>query len=349
MNNNLNKKRYWVAGLVILILTIGTLIVIQEVEFSKASNVIVDQMEKLEGKSLQMEYTNGKTKYVDNFDISKDTFPFKNFPTRKSNGGNCEGFSAFELLAFEGRLQSGINIDKNLSEYHIESNDIQTVYGEAEKNEYQGLINEDIKNNADEISVDLDGEIFRNLIKQAVGKKSLEKTKKRNKYFDETKMNNSEVDDVLNRISEIHEDKDYCALETMPYYPNEIKSIEDIKENKTYKTINPNMIIQKIDNNKLVEIGIRNRISGHALLVYGYEIVDENNIKFYVCDSNLPINESQSEDINSEIKKEAYVLFTKDILGEDWSFIYEPHINNKKLYLKYNSFLPGTKFVIYDL
>lgn len=353
MNNKLNKKRYFIiAGLVILAsIIVSVLKIIGEVEFSKASNVIVDQMEKLEGKSLQMEYTNGETKYVDNFDISKDTLPFKNFSTTKSMGGNCEGFSAFELLTFEGKLQDKINIDRNLSEYHIESNDIQKVYGKDEKYEYQEAINEDIKKNkSDDISIDGSEKIFRNLIKQAVGKSSVEKTKNREQYFNETKLENGDVEAILMNISEIHESKEYCVLETMPYYPSEIDNIKDIQENKNYKTLDPNVITQKIDNNKLVEIGITNtRISGHALLVYGYEIVNKNNIKFYVCDSNLPINYNQSTDINNEIKKKEYVLFTKDILGDNWSFIYEPNINGKKPYFKYNSFLPGTKFAIYDI
>lgn len=353
MSNNLNKKRYWIIGLAIIIslITIGVLNIIKEIEFNKVSDIIVDQMEKLEGKSVQMEYTNGKTKYVDNFDISKDTLPFKNFSTSKSIWGNCEGFSAFELLEFEGKLQNKINIDKNLSEYHIESNDIQTVYGEDEKYEYQEAINEGIKKNkSEDISIDNSEKTFQNLIKQAVGKSKVEKTKNRKQYFNETKLENSEVEKILMNISEIHESKDYCILETRPYYPSEIDNIKDIQENKKYKTLDPNVITQKIDNNKLVEIGITNtRISGHAILVYGYEIVDKNNIKFYVCDSNLPINDNQSTDINNEIKKKAYVLFTKDILGDDWSFIYEPNINGKKPYFKYNSFLPGTKFAIYDL
>lgn len=351
MRNNFNKKRYLIMGLTILVLliTISVLNIIAEIEFNKTSDIIVDQMKKLEGKSIQMEYTNGKQNYVDNFDISKDTLPFKNFSTSKSIGGNCEGFSAFELLAFEGKLQNKINIDKNLSEYHIESNDIQTVYGEDEKYEYQEAINEDIKK-SDEISIDNSEKIFKKLIKQVAGKSSGKKIKKRKQYFNETKLENSEVEKILMNISQIHESKDYCVLETRPYYPSEIDNIKDIQENKKYETLDPNVIIQRIDNNKLVEIGITNtRISGHAILVYGYEIVDKNNIKFYVCDSNLPINNNQSTDINNEIKKKAYILFTKDILGDYWSFIYEPNINGKKLYFKYNSFLPGTKVAIYDL
>lgn len=349
---NLNKKiLIWIIGIVILfsVIIVITSKIKQKVKFDKNSSIIVDQMEKLKGKSLQLEYTNGERKYVNNFDISKDTLPFKNFSTSKSTEGNCEGFSAFELLVFEGKLDKRINLNRNLSEYHIKSDDIQIVYGKDAKYEYEEGINEDnMKKNNNE-SINNDEEIFRDLIEQATGKKDVEKSLKRKQYFDETKLENSEVEKILKYISEIHENKDRCALETIPYYSDEIGSIDDIQKSKKYKTLDPYVITEKIDNNKLVEVGITSKIGGHAVLIYGYEIVDKSNIKFYVCDSNLPINEKQSINKNNEIKKEAYILFTKDILNNDWSFIYGPHINGENVYMKYNSFLPSARFIIYDL
>lgn len=349
--NLIKKILIWILGIVMIFLaTIAiTSKIKQRAKFDKNSSIVVDQREKLEGKSLQLEYTNGKRKYVNNFDISKDTLPFKNFSTSKSTEGNCEGFSAFELLAFEGKLDKKVNLNRNLSEYHIKPDDIQIVYGKDAKYEYQEAVNEDnMKKNSNE-SINNDKKVFRDLIEQVTGKKDVEKSIKRKQYFDEAKLENSEAEKVLKYISEIHESKDRCALETIPYYSDEIGSIDDIQKSKKYKTLDPHVITEKIDNNKLVEVGITSKVGGHALLIYGYEIVDKNNIKFYVCDSNLPINQKQSIDKNNEIKRETYILFTKDILNDEWSFIYEPHINGKNLYVKYNSFLPSARFVIYDL
>ena len=81
----------------------------------------------------------GERKTVDGFELERDTLPFMNFASNTSPGGNCEGYNAFELLAFEGKLNEFLgeneknSYDGYLKDIDLFKEDIDLVYSFKEK------------------------------------------------------------------------------------------------------------------------------------------------------------------------------------------------------------------------
>lgn len=348
-------KKIWkilLITLLIMLISIGSIIGVykikKEITFNKVKDKIISEMNIIEILNRQNLNTSGEKKAVEGFNLEKDTLPFKNFRTLKSLGGNCEGYSMYELLRFEGKLEEFLgdemnskNNIENLYDIELSKKDIENIYLVCKNDKALQYVD----------YIELEEEInYEEILKKAYGLKSSE-DKKAEEDFNNRDFENEELKNILKDISFLHSNKGYTRYISEYYNPND-PSLELEDSGNKYAGGDINFIKERIDNNKLIEIGISNNASGHALLGYAYEKIDLNNYKVYVKDSNLPLIKKDTlttEDIkiNDEIKN-LYVYFTKDILKDEWSYIYQPIINGVELYGYYNSFVPGTKLSIYS-
>lgn len=307
---------------------------------------IVNEVCLLAETNKQYISKDGEKYFVEKFDLKNNTLPFKNFASENSPGGNCEGYNIYELLHFEGRLEEflGNNL-KSRNEYDISSiipseKDSYNIYSNGSKydatrelkhfNDYVGTINNIDYNKIVELSF-----------------KDNNVSLKVESDFKDKKFENEKLKNILYDITFLHDNKISCRYATYPYYSSDPVEIIN-KKNTNYLNGDINYIKQTLENNKLIVLGINNKIAGHALLAYGYEKIDENNYKIYVKDSNIPLIKKEilsdiDIKVNNDIENNCYILFTKDILEDRWSYIYQPNINGVELYGYYNSFVPGTK------
>lgn len=109
------------------------------------------------------------------------------------------------------------------------------------------------------------------------------------------------------------------------------------------KTMDLNkLILSKIDSNKLVIVGMggHDKIANmaHCVLAYKYEMLDNDEIKIFVYDSNIPITE------DNDVSQLIFILF-KLVKGE-WQYTYRPFIE-KDFYKDYNfnSYVPGATII----
>lgn len=322
------------------------------VRYNKATDLIINKIHELENINDKMRNTENDIKIVNNFNIERDTFQFRNFPSSFSQGGCSRAILGIELLNFEGRLINKNIITKPLNEYVINQKDLEAVYGEGETLQYRNNFQFDITDK--DISEGRTNEIYKDIIDITTGrKKNNKKSKKRDVYFDEAKIKDKELENILLEISKHQQIINYYPdlVYSKVNYEKNINSLADgfdnIDVNYSTDTIVRN-ILDRMNDEKLVEVTISNKYRAQSLLIYGYDMVDSNNIKFYVADCNIPINKNQTEKVNNDIKNNGYMLFTKDVLNKDneWSYIYQPVINDKPMYLNYNSFIPGTRFIL---
>lgn len=357
-NDKKLKKDKWVLrsiliGLISLIIALaifwGIIMAEKYIYMNMVKESIITEITSMVNLNKDIQNKKGEIKIVANFELEKDTLPFKNFRTSKSPGGNCEGYSMYELLKFEGKLKEflGDNIngsgEEEISELEFSDKDIDNIYNVAKDDMINYYYNYDA----------LEGRKinYEGLLKKAYGF-DREKETKIKSDFNAKEFDNKELKNILKDIEYIHSNKKYTIYETNPYYTTNPKENKN-HINSKYSFGDIDFIKSNIDNDKLIEIAISNSVSGHSLLAYGYDRIDENNYKVYVNDSNIPIIKKdnltpEDEKVNEDIKNNFYILFTKDILQDQWSYIYQPSINGNELYGYFNSFLPGTKLSIYS-
>ncbi|MDY3372113.1 MAG: hypothetical protein SOX50_02415 [Terrisporobacter othiniensis] len=305
-------------------------------EYLKYEDQIISTYEKSINVSRDKYSQSGKEKkYVDGFDPLVHTFRFKNFGSENSKGGNCEGISVYELMNFNGKKE-------DLSKYKLSESDIEKLY--EDKSQY--AVFKDDNSNGEKVEINYEG-----VIKKAFGFSKIDNNESDIYYTEETKLDNKDTDNIIKELVRIQSNKIEGIIHSRfvsgYYYPPEASLLDEYvdegyMENK--RSINPIVIKDKIDNNELAIIGVTNNaMGGHALLVYGYEVIDENNIKFYVCDSNYPIKPGYEKEYMENIS----ILFTKDVDGENWGYIYSPTIESNEVITFFNSFIPGTNLYVY--
>lgn len=295
--------------------------------YYKYKNEITKNYEEIVKVNEEKKNRNGvEKKTVEAFDILTDTFRFKNFVTQKSTKGNCEGYTMYEIQHFNNHTT------ENLSSYRLSADDIKKLY-------WDGTAVADLS--------DIEQIDYKKTVKEALGMCNNEKQENIEvRYNDNTELNDKKIDEIIKEISELqsnnYNDPVYSQYSSQMFYSsNPIELSNSEKSNN--KSANPEIIKNFIDNDKLVMVGIGNeKLGGHALLAYGYEVIDKNNVKIYVADSNLPIKEGKEEEYIDSM----YILFTKEIVDGTWSFIYRPTIEGKIIYRYYNSFVPGTTFIV---
>lgn len=304
--------------------------------YLKYKDQIISTYEKSINVSREKYSQSGKEKkYVDGFDPLVHTFRFKNFGSENSKGGNCEGISVYELMNFNGKKE-------DLSKYKLSESDIEKLY--EDKSQY--AVFKDDNSNGEKVEINYEG-----VIKKAFGFSKIDNNESDIYYTEETKLDNKDTDNIIKELVSIQSNKIEGIIHSRfvsgCYYPPKASLLEGYvdegyMENK--RSINPILIKEKIDNNELAIIGVASNIGGgHALLVYGYEVIDENNIKFYVCDSNYPIKPGYEKEYMENIS----ILFTKDVDGENWGYIYSPTIESNEVITFFNSFIPGTNLYVY--
>lgn len=169
-----------------------------------------------------------------------------------------------------------------------------------------------------------------------------------------------EILNVINYIQEVaNEDiKQYPQIIVAPREYTDLRDVRYFKHSKAKEQLKPEWITERIDADEPVVIGISNTKEGHALLVYAYDYIEEDILKFYVSDSNLELINEKSEDqeklknikqYNQDVRENVYVLCVKDTETQRWEYIYNPKINNNYIYKgRYNSYIPGTYMSIYE-
>lgn len=333
-----------ICGMIIGILLFQTIYIKRTYQIYKVDDIVANEIKSLEKINKDMYEKKGEKKTVLNFNFYEDTLPFANFGTVVSPGGNCEGYNIYEMLYFNNELDDFLGSNKKttydgeLGEYEFNKDDMKLVYKEGMY--YYNYEDTKTKSEKD----------YKKIVKDSYSYNLTDKTEKMKEDFISKDFEDIETKNILEDISYIQNNKGYIAYKTLPYNSLNPGDKLDGKEEK-YDSADTGIITDSIDGNKLIQIGIINNISGHSLLAYSYETIDDNNIKVYVKDSNIPIihKDILTDDdirINKEIESNCYILFTKDILNDDWSYIYQPSINGKELYSNYNSFVPGTTLSI---
>lgn len=313
------------------------------IKIDKIEDNVINEIKAMENVLADKKDLKGEIKIVNGFDIEKNTLPFSNFASTLSPGGNCEGYNMFELLYFEGRLSDflGENMKTtykgNLSDIELFKEDTDLVYSFREdKNYHPDYVNftgSFIENDYEKI-LKTSYDIFDN-----------DKEEGKVENFEGKEFKNNKFKEIIDDITYLHNNKGYSRYDSLPYKSS--NPLSDLEKTTTYSLSDISFITENIDNNKLVVLSLSNRISGHSLLAYGYEKIDDDNIKIYVKDSNFTLINGKDlteneKKVNSEIKNNFYVLFSKDILKDSWSYIYEPNILGNRYYGHFNSFVPGT-------
>lgn len=327
-------KTVIIFAVIFCVVCILTLVIIYQYN----ENRIRSNITNIESKIVNLSYYNNSDKVLncksdihcaEGFDIIKNTLPFKNFGTVQSPDGNCKGYSIFEMLCYENKLDTlSINDEKvksNLGEYHLNSNDKKLLYGKGNIEEFNLIKNE---NKPD----------YKKCINKVLNNNSKEENKE-NLFDINQKMSDNQIDDIVKDIAtiqnkstdELEKEGLYISTES-PYYKLLMGYI--IKNNKNIVAD----ITNAIDNNNLAVICLSNNIvGGHAILAYAYQKVDMDTFKVYVSDSNFPIVQDNSITID-EYKEHSYMLFKKE--SGKWIYIYEPSYHGYELYYNYNSYIP---------
>lgn len=295
---------------------------------------ITENIKIINDKSkIYNEVKNDKDKVVEGFSLEKDTVPFGNFGSVYSHGGNCAGIALLELFAFTNRIDRDIKIDGKilgplkapLGNYILSDKEKNTL-AKILKNTY----NEDI--------------LF-----------DLSYNDKQEIKFDYSKyLENKELAEVYNyityyQVNQNNFQKEYVYSDKLLNKKNKSITEFDIKKD----------ILNKIDNNEPVGIGITgNILGGHAVLAYGYKIIDENTIKIYVADSNRPILADPKTDADKTYNEEVRginILFLRK--GNIWNYAFNPNVKTQKevdqdadgYYYngEFNSYLKGATLCIY--
>lgn len=354
------KKRIFLSVSIILLIILGcgsifiTALSTYEINYNRATSIVKKNVEALDKKLQESRSKEGNKKIVSGFDLKQDTFKFKNFATYESYG-NCFGIVAFEMLYNNGNM--GIIEDNKvycdykgtLSDVAFNENDMKKLFPDSDG---------DYEYNTDRKYVKHNEEYYNRLIKSAFHGTFESYDEDEYLKTPTEELSSDNLNKIINSISYIQNNYQnkllfrYCSDEYYTTCPSTISS-DYTKENNIF---NIRSIIDSIDEDKLVTVCMVNNIAGHAMLAYGYEIIDDNNIRVYVSDPNFTLYSGEVSDaeqkINNDIINSTYILFTKDILKNNWSYIYRPSIEgidpyDDNGYNFFNSFLPGTIIEVY--
>lgn len=320
------KKIFKLIGIIgfAAIIIVGYIVISRWVLYFENKDKILGQYKSLVNINEEYKSVSGQNrKNVEEFDIEKYGLPFKNFSSILSPGGNCEGMTYYVLKNF-------LSERKEIGNLSISDSDSKVLFEDG-----------NIKADLSKVSGDID---YESVLKESFLLKR-DKDKEDGNYSSDTKFESKELGELLSYISNLHSNKDdlnYSVYESIPYYSSNIYAItNDI--DKYRRSVNPQIITDLIDDNKPVMIGLRaDYVGGHALLAYGYEKIDKNNVKVYVYDTNLPFKKEYYNDYNN-----IYMLFTKELDSKNWSYIYRPTIEGKTIYSSYNSIIPGSTLSVY--
>ena len=364
MNNSIKEKvikaRIFLCTSIVLLIILGsgsiciTALSAYEININKATRIVKKNVEYLDDILEESRNKSGYKKIVKDFDMKQDTFRFKNFATYESNG-NCFGIVAFEML-YNNKNMSIIEDNKVSCKYDGPLSEVS--FTEDDMNKLFPDCNGDYEYNTDRVYVKRNNNYYNSLIKSAFH--GVFNSYDEDKYIKTPtgEFSSDNFNEIINSISYLQNNYQnkllfrYCSDEYYTTDPSIIDS--DYKNNDNI--FNIRSILDSIDNDKLVTICILNNIAGHAMLGYGYELIDENNIKVYVSDPNFTLYSGELSDneqnINNDIISSSYILFTKDILQDNWSYKYRPSIEGKdpyddSVYSFFNSFLPGTIIEVY--
>lgn len=295
------------------------------------------------------------------YSLEKDKITFKNRGSHNSPGGICLGFAIFEKLNYTNKLQDiSININgeeikfKNsleLGKIVMNEEDIKSVYKDWGGSDVNYLSTKgEMKNKTVEDLYNVD-------IRQETAQNNNEQEKLQD-FNDE--VCDKEVADILNAINyfKVHPKnsglKEICIE---PYvYSSKQKASEGVTSallfTKIVNKFTPEMVIEMIDADEPAIIMITSPKSGHAVMGYGYEYIDDRTFKVYVSDSNMPLlrrlehGSDEIEKYNNDIRNNMFILFKRDDRGK-WEYIYNPKINDNYIYQgKYNSYVPDTLMLI---
>jgi hypothetical protein len=316
-------------------------------DFEKANEFIFMDDAKIYSEPI-------KTKAVEGFDLRKNTLPFRNFGSQQSADGVCLGYAFFEKFVFMESLEKKIEgaydvafINKNLGDYHLNNNAEKVLFGTSSITEKQdGLLQdskgkkivpiEDVYKLANKELLDsfkgVESQEIREILKAINYIKTKQSLQMNGKLVFYKKTNTDYNTTIMN-------DKGIAASLAAGIFDKNFIKIRNAAD--------PDDIKRKIDNNELIVIGIRNKLSGHAVLGYKYEEFADGTIKCYVKDSNIPLFEDKPEfeNINKDIEN-TYILF-KTIDGEV-HYKYIPSINGHILYQgNFNSFSPESSLYIF--
>lgn len=325
-----------------------------EISVNRATRIVKKNVNILEEKLEDSRYKSGYKKIVKDFDFQQDTFSFKNFSTFESHG-NCFGIVTFEML-YNNKTMDRIDDKKvycnykgDLGDLSFDKNDMEKLFPDSDG---------DYEYNHDRENIIRDDDYYNRLIKSAFH--GVWDSYDEDEYIKTPTedLSSDNMNDIINSISYLQNNYQskllfrYCSDEYYPTIPTSIST--DYKKDDTI--FNIEAILDSLDSDKLVTVCVVNNIAGHAMLAYGYEIIDDNNIKVYISDPNFTLYSGDINDreknINDDIINNSYILFTKDILKDNWSYIYRPSIEgidpyDDSGYSFFNSFLPGTIMEIY--
>lgn len=317
---------------------------------------IENDIKSLVQLKVDKENLKGNVVIANNFDLESDTLPFANFTTIDSEGGNCMGYNIFEMYYYNKFIQKNSsneflsNYNGNLADLPISEHDKEFLYSFRSNNEsvfdYNMFLKSEDKANYKKLVLDSYNKIgfYVEILYNKFLNKDLDIYRKDINNF---KFENEGFGNIIKDISKLQNEKSATYL-SKGYYST--SALLGVSTNK-YDLTDINFLINNVDRGMLSVIGIYNMTNRHALLVYGYEKLDENNIRFYIKDSNFPIikGDNLSEEdklINEDIKK-FYNLFTRDLTEDNWSYVYMPTIMGKVLDYGFNSFIPNTKLGYY--
>lgn len=336
--------------LVIIIIITGISSILGRIRMKNKTWHIVNNIYSLIHYSDLKKSEHGEFVQVNNFDLYDDTLPFSNFSSLKSPWGNCEGYSVFEYLNFHKDIRDEQNFSLlydgvgNLGDIKISEADLNILDNKVVDLKFI----EDYKYTASDYNY-----LVQDKSKMGNFKKIIDF------YFGEVVENtysieaanldfeNDDYEKIIKDINYLQNNTYVTQLIEFGFYTDEFYGIPYENEGS-----NISILMDNVDNDKLSVVSFNNN-GGHALLVYAYEVLDENNIKIYVKDSNLPLSTNdnltdEQSKLNKEIEENCYILYTFDFTGDCWSFIYNPNIFGTSLYGEYNSLVPGIEFLYYD-
>ena len=307
-----------VIGVALGIVMVGLLELSLNIYINNRCNVSLDYDKDLEDIMYnayhQAKVKNGDVKLVQGFNIVKNTLPFENITIDPNDGGNCLGYCYVTRALFQNSL------------IRILRKKFKEIY---------------------DVSFLIDAELNGFTIKVVIAE-------------DKTKYEVSQnVFEILKAVTYYQRNVNgsvfiYRSDQVMPKTYSDKKSairyhkryllskIRIIKSNMCKTMDLDKLILSKLDGNKLVIVGLggHDKIANmaHCVLAYKYEMLDNDEIKIFVYDSNIPITE------DNDVSQLIFILF-KLVKGE-WQYVYRPYIE-KDFYIdcNFNSYVPGATII----
>ncbi len=332
---------------------------LQNQEVIISQNQIDSDIENMEKLVKQYNCVSDKKENIvllENYSINTDKFNLPHIVSYNSPKGMCSGYSVYEKLNYMAKRRSEeekLNIkdeiiDEAKTKYHVDlskNNFVKNGINLSEitisskkwdciklktqgSNEIKSINTEDI-----------------NTIYY-----SIYNPEKNINDMSITVENNETLSNTLNTINYLqywfNKNKHNFVFAKIEYDKDDSFDIENFK-----KFFNKDRL-------EAVIITVHNNQGGHALLAYGYTMVDKNTYKIYVSDSNISIINNDDlfnklglnkffknkEEYNNYIENNIYILLNRENESSRWHYIYNPTVDKQTHYYKceYNSSIPGS-------